>query len=380
MQSLIKPKIIVSSYDDLDNPYYGGGGAVAVHEVFRRLSKFYDITVLTGKYPNSRNKIFDNISYRRIGTTLFGPKIGQLIFQLLLPLFVRREEFDLWVENFTPPFSTACLQLFTRKPVVGLVHMLAGEDMLRKYKIPFFILEYLGLKTYKYFIVISKVTQYKIVKFNRKSSLLLAPNGVSVPAKIINYKKRDKKYAVFIGRIEINQKGLDLLIKAFDLIMNKQNFSADAISLKLKIAGGGNKEEINKLNMLINSYHLQNYVELVGRVSGLTKHNLFQQALFAIVPSRFETFSLSALEIFSYGIPLISFDIEGLKWVPKSCILKIPQIDAKNLATAIFKLYQDTNLRNNLSQKSLQFIKNYSWEDTTLKYKSFLTRILRETV
>ena len=124
-----KPKIIISSYDDLKNPYYAGGGAVVVHEVFKRLKESYKVKVITGKYPGSIDEIVDGVVYERIGTNFFGPRLGQLIFQVILPFYALTEKFDLWVESFTPPFSTAFLPLFSKKPVVGLVHMLSAQDM-----------------------------------------------------------------------------------------------------------------------------------------------------------------------------------------------------------------------------------------------------------
>jgi len=41
-------KIIISNYDSVKNPYYGGGGATAIHEIASRLTKKFEVTVLTG--------------------------------------------------------------------------------------------------------------------------------------------------------------------------------------------------------------------------------------------------------------------------------------------------------------------------------------------
>ena len=73
-----KTSVIFSSYDDLHNPYYAGGGALAIREVAKRLVKKYNVTVITGKYPNSKDETIEGITYERVGTTHFGGKIGQL--------------------------------------------------------------------------------------------------------------------------------------------------------------------------------------------------------------------------------------------------------------------------------------------------------------
>src|SRR5690606_11347944 len=65
-------KIVISTYDSIDNPFYNGGGAFAIHEVAKRLSKKYELIVLTGNYPGSINKVKDGVSYKRIGVFLWG--------------------------------------------------------------------------------------------------------------------------------------------------------------------------------------------------------------------------------------------------------------------------------------------------------------------
>src|SRR4051812_43402090 len=96
-------KVIISSYDDLKNPYYAGGGAYAVHEVAKRLAQKYHVEVLTSSYPQAKDEKVNDVSYKRIGVPRFGPYLGQLIFQARLPFYARTLDYDLWIENFTPP-------------------------------------------------------------------------------------------------------------------------------------------------------------------------------------------------------------------------------------------------------------------------------------
>jgi hypothetical protein len=160
--SIKRKKVIISSYDDIKNPYYAGGGAFAIHTLASRLTKNFDVLIFTGTYSGSVDEVVESVQYKRIGCSLFGPRIAQVFYQIALLRIILTQDFDIWFESFTPPFSTSCLQLFTQKPVVGLVHMLAGEDMTRKYKLPFVFFEKLGLKTYRHFVVLSQHFQEKI--------------------------------------------------------------------------------------------------------------------------------------------------------------------------------------------------------------------------
>ena len=40
-------RVVISIFDDAENPYYAGGGAVVVEKVARRLSAEFDVTVVT---------------------------------------------------------------------------------------------------------------------------------------------------------------------------------------------------------------------------------------------------------------------------------------------------------------------------------------------
>lgn len=361
-------KIIISNYDSLNNPYYNGGGAVAVHEVSKRLALKMNVTVLTAKFPNFKDRKIDNVYYKHIGLSSAGPKLGQIIYQLLLPYYVRKSDFDIWIESFTPPFSTAFLPIFTKKPVVGLVHLLGGKDKSRQYKLPFYLVENKGLTIYKYFIVLTESILKKIKKKNFSALVKVIPNGIS--SSILNKKINNKKsYILYIGRIEVNQKGMDLLLDAYKLASSK-------INKDLIIAGAGIKKEETYLREKIKKLQLQDKVKFIGRVEGKKKDELFKNSLFLVMSSRYETFPLVVLEAFAYGLPLLSFDIEGFKWVPKSCSIKVKPLDIKQLADAMVKLSVDKSLNESMGKASREFVKRYSWDTISLQYEDFINSVV----
>lgn len=362
-----KNRIFFSNYDDLKNPWYSGGGALAIHEVAKRLAKYFDVTVITGKYPNSKNEFIDGVNYKRIGSSLLGPRIGQLIYSFVLLFYVKKEKFDLWFESFTPPFTTGLLPLFTEKPVIGVTHMLSGMDMYRKYKIPFYLFERFGFKFYNRFIVTSQSLMDEVAKYNKKSEIKIIPNGVDVHFDI--NKNEDKKYIIFIGRIEINQKGLDLLLEAFEKNYNFSNY-------QLLIAGSGSKKEESILKNIINKSSKSNSVKFLGRVEGDKKDKLLRDADFLVMPSRFESFSMVTLEAFSYGLPVVVFDLENLKWIPQECAIKVKPFDKVELARAIEKLIADPKLRREMGSRAWEFSKDFSWDSIGKKYLNYINDIL----
>jgi phosphatidylinositol alpha-mannosyltransferase len=360
-----KQSIIISSYDDIDNPYYGGGGARAIYEVAKRLSHSYHLTIITGNYPGASDKTLSGINYKRIGPAFVGPKTGQLVFHCLLPFYIRRMSFDVWIESLTPPFSTSFLQKCTKKPVIGLVHMLAAEDMERKYRLPFHIIENLGLKTYKYFVATTDNIVKKLETSGHQPQTFMIPNGVVMP-KVHTTIPESDPYILFIGRIEVDQKGLDLLVQAYALIAENTN-------AKLIIAGTGIATELKKLKIRIAVHGLEKKIQLVGRIKGKRKQSLLEQCSLVVMPSRLETFGMVALEAMAYGKPLVTFDIEGLAWIPSACALKSAAFDCADFASNMQKLLDSQPLRAQMAKTAITEASAYSWDVVASRYSEAIT-------
>lgn len=363
-----KLKIIFSNYDSIGNPFYSGGGAYAIWELAKRLSPKYDVTIVAGAFPRSVNRTEEAVRFIYIGYPRFGSKLSQIVFQLLLPIFINRIESDVWFESFTPPLSTAFLPIFTRKKVVGLVHFLSGEEMLRKYKLPFFLIERFGLKTYKHFISLSSYWKSKIRNSNSKADIAIIPNGLDITLPKIE--NSSGKYILFIGRIDIKQKGLDILLAAFDKIKDKINY-------KLVIAGSGVKSEQDKLKQLISNLNLSRWVDCIGRVEKNEKIKAYRDSLFAVLPSRYETFSLSALEVMGLGLPLVIFDIPGTSWIPAECCVKVPAFDEDKLAEMMLVLTKNQKLREEKGRIAYQYSRKFSWEKIASLYDRYIQRLMK---
>ena len=103
----------------------------------------------------SGTAIRGGVRYRYLPVNWAGPRAGQLLFHALLPLAARRIPHDLWIESFTPPFSTSFIPLFSPGPVVGFAQNLSGREMSQRYKFPFFLIERLGLRCYRDVVVLN---------------------------------------------------------------------------------------------------------------------------------------------------------------------------------------------------------------------------------
>ena len=361
-----KHTIYFSTYDDIKNPHYGGGGAIAVHQVAKRLTKNYDVRVLSWDYCGKKKETIDGVQYERFGFSSLPPKVAMFFYQIALPFIAQRKSFTVWLESFCPPFTTSFFPLFCNKPVVGVVHMLAAEDMERKYKLPFHIIQNTGLKLYKHIIVTTDVLKLQMQKISPKTSFTVISNGIP---QIFAPIQKKEKFILFLGRIEVDQKGIDLLFEAFS------KFHSQHKDYKLILAGSGTKLEEEKMQNLLKEAKFKNAVELIGKVEGAKKEKLLREAACIVIPSRFETFSLVALEAMAHGTPIVCFAIKGLSWIPNNAAKKVKTFDIHALARVVEETIFDKSFMQEQIIHANAFVKHFTWDEIAKQYKKYLENI-----
>ncbi len=356
-------RVVFSSYDDVTNPYYAGGGARAIHEVAKNMRQDFDIRVISWNHSGKSHEKIDGVTYRRIGFSFIPPRVGMFLFQLLLPLFCLTQSFDVWIESFGPPFTTSFLPWFTRKPVVGVVHMLASAEIKRKYGIDLSSLENLGISQYSKIIATQPAMQKEIMRINPQVVCSVIENGVNLPT----ISRKEKNTILFLGRIEMNQKGIDLLLKIFSLLPVKfqQRYT-------LAIAGSGLKKEEEKLKKAIAAVNKHGSIQFLGRVEGTKKETLLAESLCMMITSRFETYSMVALEALISGLPVLCFDIPGLQWMPENGVKKIPSFDTKKFSSSLRLLLEDTQSRKRMSTAGRAYAKTRTWDHVADAYISYI--------
>lgn len=361
-------RVTLSIYDHVGNPHYGGGGALVVAHVARRLAAEHEVTVFCGSYRGCTPGVSAGVRYRFLPVGWAGARGGQVLFQLLLPLVALVHRTDLWIESLTPPASVSLVPLAARAPVLALVQMLCGADMQRRYRLPFEAIERRGLRLYRNFIVLNDIDAELVRAASPGSRVEVIPNGVDIPdiPDISEAATADVEGPIlYLGRVDVRQKGLDLLLAAV----------VDEPTVRLDIAGSGTPVEMNRLRSLIPPSAAPR-IRLLRRVEGERKEGLLRDCLFAVVPSRYETFCLTALEAMSYGKPVVHFDLDRLSWIGPGSGIAVPAFDVAALRTAILDLLVDTQRRADLGRGARERSLDYSWPDVTLRHRTLVAELL----
>jgi glycosyltransferase involved in cell wall biosynthesis len=358
-------RVVISSFDSSGNRHYNGGGVAVVEMIAARLAANFEVTVLTAGRLG-RTEVRDGVRHVQLPVGWAGPRAGQLLFHALLPFAVRRIRHDLWIENFTPPFSTSCLPLFTRAPVLGFAQALTGKELSARYGLPFSVIERWGLRLYRDVVVLNPADRDLVRDSSPAARVRVIPNGIQKTTLDQRLLGRGE-HILFLGRIDVWKKGLDVLLAAYEM---------SGLTMPLVIAGSGLPREERKLATLLST--TKSNARWVGRVVGQVKQDLLERSAFIVMPSRHEAFGLVALEGMSCGKPVVHFDLPTLRWMGED--LRVPPYDVSALAAQMRQLADDAGKRQELGLRAHAVAQTYSRDETADRYFELVQELLGNPV
>jgi glycosyltransferase involved in cell wall biosynthesis len=328
-------RILHFAFEDHRQPASGGGGT-RTFEINRRLAARHDITVLVCNYPGAARRVEEGVEYRHLGSraTWLGRTGRMLSYHLLVPLFALTHGADLVVEDFAAPMSSIALPLFTRSPTIAVVQWLFARHLSRKYKVPFFLAEELGVRVHRRFVTVSCYMAGEILRRNPTARVRTIYAGVSPALLAATPRGERSRELLYLGRLQFAEKGLDLLIEAFSLLAARDDH------VRLTLAGDG--EDMGRLRVEARRFGVADRLAFAGRVGGEAKRELLQRASAVVIPSRFESFGIVAAEALASGTPVVAFDLPSLREiVGEECGLLVPRFDAGAFAAACEAVLHD---------------------------------------
>ena len=353
-------RVVVSSFDSPGNPHYSGGGAAVSEQIARWLARDYDVTVVTAGRRGG-TAVRGGVRYRQLPLAWAGPRGGQLLFHWVLPAMARRIPHDLWIESFTPPFSTSFLPVFSRAPVVGLAQNLSGEEMWQRYRLPFFLVERLGLRCYRDIVTLNWADSLRVRRWSPAARVRVIPNWTELAWR--DREPGPAAHILFLGRIDVKEKGLDLLLAAYQ---------RSGLRVPLVLAGGGTRREEARLGALLD--RAGGSVRRAGHVAGPERQWLLDHSTFVVLPSRHEAFGLAALEGMACAKPVLHFDLPGLRWMDGD--LRVPCFDVDALAAGMRALAGDENMRRRLGRAAYAAAHRYQPAVAADRYRTLVRDVL----
>ena len=361
-------RVLHCIYDDPENPWVGGGGALRARELYRRLTGEVDATIATGNYPGASDGLREGVRYRRLGASRPYP-LSRLSYAAAATRMLARAEYDVGIFDFsvyTP------LRLPADRPVGMVVHMLHGPSAAGRWGAPGAALlrrvERSALQSVRWISTTSRWMMEQLESIVPPDTHIVAV-GSGVPAEFTAVGRRESDYLLYYGRIDIYQKGMDTLLAAFAIIRAEQP------GLKLVIAGRG--KDASRLFRMISDLGLREAVEVRLRPDRAAVLELMSGALALLMPSRLEGLPMVPAEAMAAGLPVIASDVAAMSEIVESGVtgLLVPPDDAPALADAASRISLDPHLRQRMSSEARRAAERFSWDRVARAHLDFLQAV-----
>lgn len=176
-------------------------------------------------------------------------------------------------------------------------------------------------------------------------------------------------FALYVG-LTRPRKNLERLLRAFAKLLPSLRDN-----VKLVLAG---KVDIRFLDVkrLAEQLNIDDFIVQLGFVPEDQLLTLYRAATFLVLPSLYEGFGLPVLEAMAAGTPVITSNVSSLPEVAGNAALLVDPYNVDEIAEAMYKLFTDTSLREELRRKGRERAQKFSWrkcaEETLKVYEEVL--------
>lgn len=188
------------------------------------------------------------------------------------------------------------------------------------------------------------------------------PNGVcSIDvSQCSRFESRD--IWLFLGRLALQQKGLDTLLEAY-----AQFVGAVADAPKLIIAGPDFRGDLLLLQRQIERLGIGDKIELPGPLRGVEKKRVWDRAQLFLHPSRWEGMPLTILEALGHGVPCLVSPQTGLgEWIENNEAGWMVEATISEMAKIFEQIHRDRKtLAVRAKNAATAVHRDYSWDSIT---------------
>lgn len=161
-----------------------------------------------------------------------------------------------------------------------------------------------------------------------------------------------------------------LWVRAFDKVYNPQIAVLALAKIKDKYPKatltmvGPDKGVLEDVKQLINSYHLEPFVNITGPKSNSELYTYYQTHNIFLNTTSYESFGLAVMEAGACGIPIISSKVGEIPylWTHEENILMVDELQPDLFAEAVIRIFESPELEKKLSLNARKRTKEFDWE------------------
>lgn len=201
----------------------------------------------------------------------------------------------------------------------------------------------------------------------------ILPNGIEVPQS--NKKTFSQQInAVFIGRLDIYTKGLDLLLEA--LAMLKEELPKNGFRLDIY---GAPRYDCEQLSYIVHRLGLEKFVFNHGKaVFGVEKEEILLNSDLFILTSRTEGHPMGLIEALAYGLPvLVTPGTNMAQEIQEADAGWITQCDIVGIQKALQIIIQERALLSRKGQNAMILANRYRWDMIAMEFHKQVELLLK---
>ena len=204
------------------------------------------------------------------------------------------------------------------------------------------------------------------------SNHLIIPNGFTLPDKCKGNFTVGGLKAIFIGRLDMYQKGLDILLEV--IFKCKRKLLEANFSLVLY---GPEMHDYHKIAQYIHTNDLDAIVSLGGEIFGEKKEQAILEADVMVMASRFEGLPMALLESMAYGLPcLVSEGTNMAEEVAKAGAGWCCDSSLESLEKALMKMIDERVSLKQKGEHAALLAKQYDWNVIAQNFHNQLAALL----
>ncbi|MBD3358950.1 MAG: glycosyltransferase [Chitinivibrionales bacterium] len=366
-------KIVHFIYDDIHNPWCGGGGALRAHEINSRLSSRHQVTAFTGAYPGAKKGFIDGVRYVRLGVGR-GYALSRISYSIIATFLAVFIPHDVLVNDFSV-FAPVGGSFMSRGTSVTIIHHVLRRQNLVKYPvwgiIPLFI-EWLFVRFSERIITVSPGTKDILIRMHvRNRNVTVIPNGIDPSLFKVPYSSGH--YVLYLGRFDFFMKGIDTLLDAFSTLAGEWKDCP-----RLVMAGRASVEDEKRALKMCSERGILEMVDIRPNVTNGEKKLLLQDAQYLLLPSRFEGWGIVAIEAAAAGKMTIGSSISGiLNAVRKGETgFLVEAGDVRGFSLKMKMLAADNELRRKHEPICRDWAAKFSWETAVQQHEEYYQVLL----
>ncbi len=212
-------------------------------------------------------------------------------------------------------------------------------------------------------------------KWNK--NYIIIPNGIDKKKNTKIDFNRQMLKLVYIGRLDMYHKGLDIMLQAILKVQNnlRQNYAT------VHLYGPDRNDTVSKLKNIIKKNKIDDIVFIHESVFGDEKEKILLDADIFIMTSRFEGHPMGLIEALSYGIPcLVSTGTNMGEEIKNINAGWVSEVNKDNISIAINKALNNKTKLKQKGKNALSIAKNYNWdtlaESSSKEYKKLLESLI----